>query len=289
VRSQKTKCERVDLREETRYRTMSGGTARMFVQMWTHRVMIAGLVRRDIRSRYAGSVLGILWTVLHPLLLLLVYFFVFSTILQIKFTPEGGSSTFALYLLAGLLPWLAFQEGVMRAATAVVDNAGLVKSIHFPAVVLVSSSVFASAFTLVLSLGMLVLAFLVMGTVSWGSVPYLLLLVCVQVVLAFGCGLVTASMHTFLRDTLPVLQMIFMLWFYVTPIIYPLSYVPSRFVTLFAWNPFTPLVTAYRAVLIEGKSPVTMDLLPTYVWVVLCVSLGWFIFSRLEPGFADVL
>lgn len=261
----------------------------MFVQMWTHRVMIAGLVRRDIRSRYAGSMLGILWTLLYPLLLLLVYFFVFSTILQVKFTARGGSGTFALYLLAGLLPWLAFQEGVTRAATAVVDNAGIVKSIHFPAVVLVSSSVLASAFTLVLSLGMLLIALLVTGTVSWTTVPYVLLLVSVQMVLAFGCGLVTASMHTFLRDTLPILQMIFMLWFYLTPIIYPLSYVPQRFAAVFAWNPFTPLVTAYRAVLIEGRSPVTMDMLPTYVWVVLCVSVGWLIFSRLEPGFADVL
>jgi ABC-type polysaccharide/polyol phosphate export permease len=226
---------------------------------------------------------------LYPLLLLLVYLFVFSTILQVKFTPEGGSGQFALYLLAGLLPWLAFQEGVTRAATAIVENAGIVKAINFPAVVLVSSSVFASMFTLVLSLGMLLLALLVMGTVSWGSVPYLLFLMCIQMVLAFGCGLVTASMHTFLRDTLPVLQMIFMLWFYLTPVIYPLSYVPPRFITVFAWNPLTPLVTAYRAVLIEGRSPVTMDMLPTYVWVVLCISLGWFIFSRLEPGFADVL
>jgi ABC-type polysaccharide/polyol phosphate export permease len=261
----------------------------MFVQMWTHRVMIAGLVRRDIRSRYAGSMLGIIWAFLYPLLLLLVYFFVFSTILQVKFTPEGGSTTFVLYLLAGLLPWLAFQEGVMRSATAVVDNAGIVKAIHFPAVVLISSSVLASAFTLVLSLGMLVLAFLAMGMVAWGSVPSLVFLVGIQVVLAFGCGLITASVHTFFRDTLPVLQMVFMLWFYLTPIIYPLSYVPSRFAAVFAWNPLTPLVTAYRAVLIEGRLPFTLDMLPTYVWVVLCVSLGWLMFSRLEPGFADVL
>src|SRR5262245_25699200 len=119
----------------------------MFVQMWTHRVMIAGLVRRDLRARYAGSVLGALWTLLHPLLLLAVYVFVFSSILQVRFTAEGGSASFSLHLLAGLLPWLAFQEGITKATTAVVDNAGVVKSTHFPAAVLVVSSVLATCVT----------------------------------------------------------------------------------------------------------------------------------------------
>lgn len=251
--------------------------------------MISGLVRRDLRARYAGSALGMVWTLLYPLLLLLVYLFVFSVILQVKFTTEGGSGTFALYLLAGLLPWLGFQEGVTKAATSIIDNAGLVKAMRFPAVVLVAGSVLASSITFFLSLGVLLGALLVTGRLSWLTLPFLPLLICLQAALALGLGLITASCQTLLRDTLPVLQMVFMVWFYLTPIIYPLSYVPARFASLFAWNPLTSLVTAYRAVLLEGKVPSVLDLWPSCVWMVVFLFLGRLLFSRVEPGFADVL
>lgn len=251
--------------------------------------MISGLVRRDLRARYAGSALGMVWTLLYPLLLLLVYLFVFSVILQVKFTTEGGSGTFALYLLAGLLPWLGFQEGVTKAATSIIDNAGLVKAMRFPAVVLVAGSVLASSVTFFLSLGVLLGALLVTGRLSWLTLPFLPLLICLQAALALGLGLITASCQTLLRDTLPVLQMVFMVWFYLTPIIYPLSYVPARFASLLAWNPLTSLVTAYRAVLLEGKVPSVLDLWPSCVWMVVLLFLGRLLFSRVEPGFADVL
>jgi len=251
--------------------------------------MISGLIRRDLRARYAGSALGIVWTLLYPLLLLLVYLFVFSAILQVKFTTEGGSGAFALYLLAGLLPWLGFQEGITKAATSIVDNTGLVKAMRFPAVVLVAGSVLASSVTFLLSLGVLLGALLVTGRLPWVTLPFLPVLVFLQVTLAFGLGLIAASFQTLLRDTLPVLQMVFMVWFYLTPILYPLSYVPARFASLFTWNPFTPLITAYRAVLLEGKVPSMLDIWPSCVWMVVFLFLGHLVFSRVEPGFADVL
>ena len=261
----------------------------MFVQMWKHRVMIAGLVRRDLRARYAGSMLGALWTLLHPLLLLLVYVFVFSTILQVRFTPEGGSLSFSLHLLAGLLPWLTLQEGILKATTAVVDNAGMVKSAHFPTAVLVMSSVVATCVTFLVSLILLVVALLVTGYGSCWHLPYLPLLVTLQTVLALGIGLFTASLHTLVRDTAPILQMILMVWFYLTPIIYPLSYVPERWAAVFHWNPVTPLVNAYRAVLLEGKIPSVTEILPTCVWAIAFLWFGRLIFSRVEPIFADVV
>src|SRR4029434_2870957 len=114
-----------------------------------------------------------------------------------------------------LLPWLGFQEGVMKAATAIVDNAGLVKAVHFPVAVLVVSNVIASLVTFLLSLSLLLLALLVTGQLTW--VAFLLpLLVCLQGALALGLGLIAASLQTVLRDTLPLLQMLFMVWFYVT-------------------------------------------------------------------------
>ena len=261
----------------------------MFVQMWTHRVMIAGLVRRDLRARYAGSMLGVLWTLLHPLLLLVVYVFVFSSILQVRFTAEGGSMSFSLHLLAGLLPWLALQEGIVKATTAVVDNAGVVKSTHFPAVVLVVSSILAACVPFLVSLMILVLALTMMGYGSWWHLPYLPVLIFLQVVLALGISLFTASLYTLVRDTLPVLQLVLMIWFYLTPIIYPLTYVPERWAAAFGWNPATPLVNAYRTVLLEGKIPSGAEMLPSCVWAIALLCFGRVVFSRIEPIFADVV
>jgi len=261
----------------------------MFVQMWAYRVMIGGLVRRELRARYAGSVLGTLWTFLSPLCLLLVYVVVFSTILQVRFTTEGGNLSFSLYLLAGLLPWLAFQEGVIKATTAIIDNAGIVKATHFPAAVLVVSSVLATCVTLIVSLLLLVVTLMLLGYGSWWNVAYLLVLVFLQGVLALGIGLVTASLHTLIRDTLPVLQMLFMMWFYLTPIIYPLAYVPERWAVAFSWNPATSLITAYRAVLLEGKFPLGTEILPSCVWAISLLCFGRLVFARVEPIFADVV
>ena len=261
----------------------------MFVQMWAYRVMIGGLVRRDLRARYAGSVLGILWTFLSPLFLLLVYVVVFSTILQVRFTTEGGNLSFSLYLLAGLLPWLAFQEGIIKATTAIVDNGGIVKATHFPAAVLVVSSVLATCVTLTVSLLLLVVTLTLLGYGAGWSVAYLPVLIFLQGVLALGIGLVTASLHTLIRDTLPVLQMLFMMWFYLTPIIYPLAYVPERWAVAFNWNPATSLITAYRAVLLEGKFPLGTEILPSCVWAIFLLCFGRLVFARIEPIFADVV
>jgi ABC-type polysaccharide/polyol phosphate export permease len=114
-------------------------------------------------------------------------------------------------------------------------------------------------------------------------------LVGVQTALALGCGLIVASVQTVLRDTVQVLQMIFMVWFYLTPIIYPLSYVPSRFATFWQWNPFTPIVSSYRALLLEGNLPALADFGPSCAWTVVALVSGCWLFSRLEPGFADLL
>lgn len=251
--------------------------------------MIWGLVRRELRARYVGSVFGGVWSLLYPFWLLLVYFVVFSLVLKVRFTADGGQGDFAFYLLAGLLPWLAFQDGVTKAATSLVDHAGLVKAVRFPAGALVASSVLASGTTLLISLAIFLLALLFLGHLSWTGVLFLPVLVSCQLVLALGIGLVVASLHAFLRDTVPALQMIFMVWFYLTPIIYPLSYIPAQLVPLFVWNPFTSLVTAYRAVLLEGLVPSGTALLPACVWTVGAVLLGCLVFTRLESDFADVL
>jgi len=261
----------------------------MLGQIWRHRVMVSGLVRRDLQSRYAGSALGMLWTLLQPLLYLCIYLIVFSWILQVKFTEGGKSGNFALYLVAGLLPWLAFNDGVLKAAGSVVENAGLVKGVSFPAVVLVASSILASIANLLIGIGVFLVVLLCTGHLSWPGLLFLPFLLCIQMIFAFGLGLFAASLYTFLRDLMPVLQLGLTVWFYLTPIIYPLSYVPEQLKSVVSFNPFTPLVSAYRITLIEGAVPSGGGLLVAATWTIVAVFIGSFIFTRVEPGFAEVL
>ena len=262
---------------------------RVLKQVWLHKVMVSGLVRRDLRTRYAGSALGMLWTVLQPLLHFGLYFFVFSWILQVKFTENASGGDFAFYLLSGLLPWLSFQESVTRAASAIVEHANLVRGVRFPSAVLVLGSILASLVNFFIGLGLLCLVLLLANRLSWATLPFLPLLVMLQTVFATGLGLLAASIHTFLRDTSQVLTIGFQIWFYLTPIIYPPSYIPDGLAFLFLWNPFTGLVASYRAILIEGAWPSALALAPLLVWALSILAVGSLIFRRVEPGFADVL
>jgi len=261
----------------------------MLRQIWQHRVMVSGVVRRDLRTRYAGSSLGMLWTLLQPLFHFVLYFIVFSWILQVKFTETASGGDFALYLLAGLLPWLSFQEGVLKAAGSIVEHASLVKGMRFPAAVLVLGSVFASLVNFLIGLGVLFIVLLLAGRLSWIALSCLPVLIILQMCLTVGLGLLTASFYTFLRDTMQVLQIGFLVWFYLTPIIYPPSYVPARLAWLFAWNPLTSLVASYRAALIESVWPPVLELVPLLLWTLGAYVVGSMVFRKVELGFADVL
>jgi ABC-type polysaccharide/polyol phosphate export permease len=155
--------------------------------------------------------------------------------------------------------------------------------------VLVASGVLASIVNLLISLGVFLLVLLLTSHLSWSGLLFLPLLAGLQVALAFGLGLFAAGLYTFLRDIMPALQVGFMVWFYLTPIIYPLSYVPQQLLPLFSYNPFTPLVTAYRAVLLEGTTPSEASLVLAFAWTAVVLLLGGLLFTRVEPGFADVL
>lgn len=261
----------------------------MLKQLWQHRVMLSGVVRRDLHTRYAGSVLGLSWALLHPLLHFALYFVVFSWIFQVKFTEQASGGAFAWYLLAGLLPWLAFQDGLVRAASVIVDYGGLVKGMRFPAVVLVAGSVCASFVNFLIGLAAFVVVLLIIGQLTWTTLPFVVVLFMLQLALTLGLGLLAASFYVFLRDTMPILQMGLMIWFYLTPIIYPPSYVPPWLTPLFHWNPLTAMVTFYRATLLEGALPALAGLLPLVVWTIAAGVAGSVLFRKVEPGFADVL
>jgi lipopolysaccharide transport system permease protein len=251
--------------------------------------LLGELVRRDLRSRYVGSIAGPVWSVLSPLLWVLLYSYVFGSILRIPLNGEPAGIEFPEFLLAGFLPWMAIQEGIFRATTCLSDNAVMVKKAVFPKVALVATVVLAAGINELIGLT------LYAGYLAWRGhlvLPGLFALVpllVIQLAATFGIGCLLASVNVFLRDTPQVVGVGLAMFSFVTPIFYSARMIPKQLSWVFAVNPAAQLVEAFRDVLFRGVLP------PAWSIGYLCLAAlgssvaGYLVFSRAEPHFSDVL
>ena len=246
------------------------------------------LVRRDFHQRYVGSAAGWIWGVVNPAVQLAMYYFIFEVCLRVPPPPEAGDN-YAIFMLAGFLPWMLFAETVTRSSTALVDHANLITKTVFPSEV-VPVSIFISSFVnhLIVVVLMLIAVYAVLGIVS----PMLLLLPIYMFLLGLlgiGIAWIASSLHVYLRDTGQVLGVLMMVWFWSTPIMISKEIVPQAFHPLFDWNPLTWIVGAYRGRMLTTAWP---D--PTEFAVIAAYAVGFFVvgglfFRHLKRGFADVL
>jgi lipopolysaccharide transport system permease protein len=253
-----------------------------------HFFLLRELVKRDFQGRYAGSLLGFAWSFVQPLWLLALFTFVFSTVLKIRVVDAGNpGGHFATFLFCGLLPWMAVQEGVLRSSTAITDNSMLVKKLRFPAEILVVAVVVAALLHEAIAATVFLGVLAVVGDLSWGGLPMLLVALPLQVLLTLGLGLLLGAVQVFFRDTAQLLSMLFAGWFYLTPIIYSPSAVPARLRPWIELNPLTPLVDLYRQAFLRGR----LELVPgtaglaAIAAVLLCA--GFWLFRRLKVAFVD--
>jgi lipopolysaccharide transport system permease protein len=242
--------------------------------------LLKELVKRDFHGRYAGSALGLVWSLVQPLWLLVLFTFVFDTILQVSLLGER-TENFSVFLFAALLPWMAVHEGVTRGASAITDNSPLVKKLTFPAAVL------GALLHEAIALGVFAVVLVALGHLAPGGLPLLLVAVPLQLALTLGLGLLLAAANVFFRDVAQVLGLVLNAWFYLTPIVYPLSMVPEEVLPLVLFNPLTALVELYRQALLGG----TLELPPgtgsLAVLAVVVLGSGAWLFRRLAPSFVD--
>lgn len=257
-----------------------------------HLFLLKELVKRDFQGRYAGSVLGFAWSLVQPLWQIVLFTFVFSTVMKVS--PVGArTSHFAIFLCGGLLPWTALHEGVLRASTAITDNASLVKKLRFPSEILILAVVLAALLHQAIAAVVFVGALVALGEFSWGGLPLLLLAVPLQVGLMLGLGLVLSAVHVFFRDTAQLLGMFLNVWFYLTPIVYPLALVPERIRGWLEWNPLTALVELYRQAFLGGTPAVAAmaalgpGAARLALMAAVLVSAGFWLFRSLKPAFVD--
>ena len=260
----------------------------MVTNLWKHRYLVRELVRRDVKSRYRGSLLGGVWSILNPLLQLTVYTLVFSGFLHQSFDQSASSGRFALFLFAALLPWLAFQESLHRSARSFLDHSQLINKARFPLPAL-PLGIMTSAFLHQCVGTLLFIAVLAfkqeVNLLTLWIWPFAGLL---QLTLVFGLSLILACVTVLVRDVAQALGAVFLILFWTTPIVYPQSRAGDL-----AWildlNPLTHLVGLHRYVFFGQPSPSPGGLLYLIVVALGGCLLGAAVHSRTRKLIVDLV
>lgn len=257
-------------------------------KLTANRNLLKNLIIRDLKQRYVGSVGGFIWSFVHPLVLLVCYTFVFSVILRLRLDPRVGTESFAMFLFCGILPWLMFQDTVVRSCGAITDNASLITKTVIPAEVLPIAITLSNLVHHLIGLAIMVAALGFFHGIHW-SAFWVLLYLPILIMLAQGLGWLVASLNVFFRDTSQVINVLMIFWFWFTPVFYSADMIPDSFRLIVAVNPMATVVTGYRNALLQHSRPDGEHILILLVWTLVAFLIGALFFRKSKPAFADVL
>ncbi len=261
-----------------------------YLDLFRYRELFASLFRRDLRAKYKGSVLGLAWSLAHPVVLMLVYLLVFSVLLKIQ--PADAYEHYWLFLLSGLPLWVFFATSLQSASRSLLENANLIRKVRFPRQLVPLSMVATQLVGLAVMLAIVVALSLAYVPEARDTVWLALPLAALAVCLVAGLGLAVASLNAIYRDVEHLVAALLLPWFFLTPVLYSLESIPGvsdhpRLVDLIHWaNPLTPAMEAIRDPLFFGELPAAGDVLYLAVAAVASLALGAFVFSRVDDRVA---
>ena len=261
----------------------------MIVNLWRYRGFIAKNAVSDIRNRYAGSAMGVVWNVLNPLAQILIYSLVFSSLMAHRVPGASTGAGFALYLCAGLLPWAAFSDCVLRGANAFIENAPYLRKLPIPGQVFVAQNAVAATLFLGVSMTLLGIVTLIMGerlSPAWAGVPVVLVLL---QGFGFGLGLVFSTLNVFLRDIGPALGIALQLWMWLTPIVYVEDILPPALQAAMRYNPAFPFIDALHRMIVAGAWPAAWEWPVMLWWAAAAPAAGYVVLRGLRPEIRDAL
>ena len=262
--------------------------------------LLRNLTLRELRGKFKRSTLGWLWSIINPAVNLAVYTVVFGVFLKVD-PPEGdpsGLREYGFFLVCGLLPWTFLTNGLSGSVGSLVENAGLIKKVYFPRAVLPTAVTLSMLASFAIELAVLGVALLVVGNMILPWLPVVLLLMALQLAFVLGLGLAISVLNAYFRDVQHFLGIALNVWFYATPILYPLNLVPTdsnvfgREIDLRAivsMNPMHQFVEAYRTVLYDLRMPDAEQWTALTLFAVVSLLLGYAVFKRFEPNLAEEL
>jgi lipopolysaccharide transport system permease protein len=268
-------------------------------ELWTYRYLLRNLVVRDLKARYKNSIFGVLWSLLNPLAMMLVFTLLFSVM------GNDSARQYPIFVLVGLIPWMFFTGALTSGTTSVTGNSSLVKKVYFPRDLLPLSSLLSNLVNFAIAFVVLVVLLYVFGIGLTVHALWLPAILAAQLIFTLGLVLLLGSLTVFYKDILMILDVVILAWFFLTPVFYSLerfgstatlfgiTFVPAQVIR---WvNPMASIIDGYRTVLwgtYDSAGPVSMNpayLLRTFVTAVIVLAVGYFVFYRLEYQFGEKL
>ncbi len=261
------------------------GITEQLKELLSHRELAWTWMLREIKIRYKQTLLGGAWAIFQPLALMLMFTLIFSHFVKI----ETGDVPYPLFSYAAVLPWTFLYTSITFGTSSLLNNIAVVTKTYFPREVLPIASIGAAFLDFLVASSVFFLLLFSYRIPISGNIVWLPILVALQVLLTLGITFVTSSLSVYFRDVRFLVPLGLQLWFYATPVIYPLNLVPDRLRGIYMLNPMASIVSSYRRVLLEGQHPDLASLAVTFVSVMVVLAIGYFSFKRLEESFADVI
>lgn len=245
--------------------------------------LLYSLTTKELKVRYKNTILGFLWSLLNPLLLMIVFSVVFSIIFKI------GIEKYPVFLLCALFPWSFLNNSVSASTTSIVDNANLIKKVSFAREAIplsVCLANFVHFLSALIILFIFLLIFRVHLTIFALFIPFFIL---IQLLFVVGISFMTSALHTRYRDVRYIMEAILLCWFYATPIFYSVSFVPNKLLNIYMLNPMACMVRAYRDILLYSRIPDLKIIAYSILSASISLTVGIFIFRRHKRQFADII
>lgn len=255
----------------------------IFKKIYNYRELLKTNVKKEIRGRYKNSILGVMWSFLNPLLQLAVYAIIFGALLA------GGDPTYHIYICVALIPWTYFTTTITQAAFTIIGNGDIIKKVYFPREILPISVVTSGAVNFIIST-IIILVFLFAS--GLGITKYIIFypfILLIQYILLIGIAFIVSSITVYFRDLEHIIGVILMAAFYGTPIVYKLEQLPANLQVFMQLNPMTHLINAYRDIFYYQQMP-NFKMLGLLLAIAIGLTvIGYFIFKKLQKGFAEEL
>jgi len=260
-------------------RRAPGGVISMY--LWDYRDLIGNLVVSDLKIKYASSVLGFAWSLLNPLMMMIILYLVFNNIYK------NNQNNFVLYLLIGILAWRFFSTATTSALESIVMKQSLVKKIYIPREILVLGVTTSGLISSFLEFLVLLPLLVILGV---GIYPTIVIFPVVQglfFLIIYGLSLILASLYVYFRDLNQIWEVVIQLGFFLSPIVYPLSFVPVKYQGYYLLNPVTRVIGMYREIFLNGSLPGLYDFLVVLAFVAILLIVGNLVFGKLSRRFAE--
>ncbi len=255
----------------------------MIKELYQYRQLLKSNVRKEIRGKYKGSFLGVLWSFVNPLLMTLVYAIVFPFLLR------NSQEHYTTFIIIGILPWNWFTTSISQGTNSILVNGGIIKKVYFPRAILPISIIVSGLVNFLISC-LIIFIFLICSGIGFSfNILYLPIIILLQFILQLGIILITSSIDVYVRDAEYIINFFISLLFYATPILYSLDMFPQKLRFILQLNPVASLVTSYKNILYYQIAPNFMQLGYVLVLSLFLLWIGMKIFNKLEKGFAEEL